>query len=822
MTASIEKLRRFFWLEAERDYDNRAVVGGLENMLETWEAEARADEIDEKLVNAIIARLRDYGRLSTDGRAEALEGLWKRIQRELNIEDDKTNPPTKLSKKPRVDKPKKAEDHQTAKPSKTKPSLEIPKAQPIDGPPAALEAAVTVLDGVGPTNAERLEKLGIRTLRDMLYHFPRRHDDYTRLLPIHRLQYGQDVTVIGTVRTTGVRSTRNKAKIAEAVVDDGTATLRVSWFNQPWATKDLNEGDQVVLSGTIDQYLGRLTMSNPELEMLEAEHLHTNRIVPIYPLTAKISQRWLRGMMNKVVNYWAPRVQETLPEGLREKAELFPLSHALLQTHFPDSWENLEAAQQRLAFDELFLMQLAVLQQKQDWQGQEARRFNTDAEWLNAQLSALPFQLTKAQQGALGDIQGDLASGRPMNRLIQGDVGSGKTVVAGLALAIIANAGAQSAIMAPTSILAEQHFRNLQTFLAGEGKPLNEAEIQLMIGATPEAEKKRIRQGLRDGDIKVVIGTHTLIEDPVVFSELELVVIDEQHRFGVQQRAALRGKGSNPHLLVMTATPIPRSLALTLYGDLDLSVIDELPPGRQEVGTYILFPRERERAYGLIRNELEAGRQVFLVYPLVEENESSQAKAAVEEHAKLKQDVFPNYDVLLLHGRLTPGEKEDVMARFRDGEGQVLVSTTVVEVGVDVANASVMLIEGANRFGLAQLHQLRGRVGRGTDKAYCILIPDHEDAAENERLKAMTETNDGFLLAERDLEQRGPGEFLGTRQSGFDDLRLASLTDARMIDKARRFAADVLDDDPQLSNPEHKALQVALARYWSNGTGDLS
>lgn len=816
MTLSITKLRKFFRLEAERGYDNGAVLGGLENMLESWEAEARAEQMSENLVQTIAARLKDYGRLSPEGRADALKGLWQRVRRET-IED-----PGELEKAPVPHQPA------SAAPKKPTPQAEhdlkdTEAETPSKLPPAALDDAITVLDGVGPKNAERLQKLGIHNLRDMLYHFPRRHDDYSQLLPIRKLKYGQDVTVIGTVRSKALRSVnKGKTKIAEAVVDDGTAALRITWFNQPWVTKNISEGDQVVLSGTIDQYLGRLTMSNPEWEMLEAEHLHTNRIVPVYPLTAKIGQRWLRSMMSKVVRQWARRVEDTLPNGLIENAELMPLPEALLQMHFPDSWEQLKAAKRRLAFDELFLLQLAVLQQKQLWAGQEARRFEVPEDWLNAQVVRLPFALTKAQERALQDLVSDLKSGRPMNRLLQGDVGSGKTVVAALAMAAVGRETAQAAIMAPTSILAEQHYQTLSKLLSVEGGSLAEEEIRLMVGATPEAEKKRIRADLKSGQIKLIVGTHTLIEDPVTFAELEMIVIDEQHRFGVQQRAALRSKGTNPHLLVMTATPIPRSLALTLYGDLDLSVIDELPPGRQEVGTYILFPRERERVYNLIRSQIDEGRQAFIIHPLVEESENSEAKAATEEYEELQKEIFPNHEVILLHGRMSAEGKEEAMLRFRDGEAKILASTTVVEVGVDVPNATVMLIEGANRYGLAQLHQLRGRVGRGAEKSYCILVPENEDAAENERLLAMTESNDGFLLAERDLEQRGPGEFLGTRQSGFDDLRLASLTDARMIEKARRHAQELLLADADLSQPEHKALKLALENYWSHSKGELN
>lgn len=409
-----------------------------------------------------------------------------------------------------------------------------------------------------------------------------------------------------------------------------------------------------------------------------------------------------------------------------------------------------------------------------------------------------------------------------MNRLLQGDVGSGKTVVAALAAAMVIRHGSQAAVMAPTSILAEQHYQNLRQLLTTATVLENEQQIRLMIGATPESEKNEIRTGLADGTIKFVIGTHALIEDPVQFADLQLTIVDEQHRFGVEQRAALRSKGTNPHLLVMTATPIPRSLALTVYGDLDLTVMDEMPPGRQEVGTYVLTPLERERAYRLILSQVEIGQQAFIIYPLVEESERSETRAAVEEHQRLEQEVFPQFNIGLMHGRLRQEDKESVMAKFHDHEYDILVSTSVVEVGVDVANATVMLIEGANRFGLAQLHQLRGRVGRGADKSYCILIPENSEAVENERLKVMVQTTDGFVLAEHDLEQRGPGEFLGTRQSGYAELKVASLSDVQLIEKARRQAQSLFLSDPELVRPENQPLSAALHQFWEESSGDIS
>jgi ATP-dependent DNA helicase RecG len=422
-----------------------------------------------------------------------------------------------------------------------------------------------------------------------------------------------------------------------------------------------------------------------------------------------------------------------------------------------------------------------------------------------------------------------------MNRLLQGDVGSGKTLIAATAMAVLASHGVQSALMAPTSILAEQHYKNLVPLLSnlpeltGENQlqsfpsVLEPDEICLLLGSTPEADKRMIRAGLESGRIKIVIGTHALIEDPIEFSDLQLAIIDEQHRFGVEQRAKLRQKSENPHLLVMTATPIPRSLALTVYGDLDLSVLDEMPPGRQPVETHIFLPTERERVYSLIRSQVTAGKQAFIIYPLVEESDESESKAAVDEHRRLQRDVFPNLKLGVMHGRLHPEEKETVMTKFRDHTLDILISTSVVEVGVDVPNATVMVIEGANRFGLAQLHQFRGRVGRGQDKAYCLLIPETPDAVENERLVSMTETNNGFILAERDLEQRGPGSFLGTRQSGYQaELQLADITDLDLIESARRQANLVIDKDPELDQPENQQLSLALTRFWGEGRGDIS
>ena len=849
MKPSLEKLHKFFKLEAERGFDNRAVVGGLERMLSHWEAEAKAEAIPTDIVEVVITRLRDYHHLSESSRQEALQGLWQRIQREfdgippLSFESQETNQKDTASAKSESSEKSTERSEGSEKtssgdqPLRPKSRSKKPAKSPVVASTettAALNAPITVLSGVGPRHAQTLSRLGLLTLRDMLYFFPRRYDDYSQLKPINHLKYGDELTVIATIQNVSTRPLRNgRTTLTEAIVSDGSGSLRVNWFNQPWRAKRLHNKMQVVLSGKIDQYLGRLVMNNPEMEQLDQKNLNTNRIVPVYSLTANITQRWLRRLMHQVVSYWAPRIQDPMPESLCLEANLVDLSTAILQAHFPDSADQLQLARHRLAIDEIFFLQLGLFEQKRLWHDREAQRFNVADEWFKDQTLRLPFELTSAQERILQDFRSDLDSGHPMNRLLQGDVGSGKTVLAALAIALVVHQSGQAAFMAPTSILADQHFNSLQTLLASQGAVIKPDEIKLLIGATPETDKEQIRKGLANGEIKVVVGTHALIEDPVSFSNLQFVVVDEQHRFGVEQRAALREKGDNPHLLVMTATPIPRSLALTIYGDLDVSVLDEMPPGRKPVSTHVLTPLERERAYSLIRTQIEHGHQAFIIYPFIEEGTDSsfleldkEAMAAVEEHQRLQKEVFPELQIGLLHGRLKPDEKDEEMNRFRDGKYHILVSTSVVEVGLDIPNATVILVEGANRFGLAQLHQLRGRVGRSKDKSYCLLIPQEAEQAENQRLAVMSETNDGFVLAEKDLEQRGPGEFLGTRQSGFSDLHIASLTNVKLIEKARGLAKKIFEDDPLLEKSEHHTLQMALAHYWGDGEqllgGDIS
>ncbi len=688
-----------------------------------------------------------------------------------------------------------------------------------------VDAPLTVLKGVGPETAADYARLGVTSLRDLLLYFPRRYDDYSRMKTINRLVFGEECTVIGMVTDANVRPMRGRnGKMLKITLSDATGSLEVTFFNQDYLARRLTPGRQIVISGRISEYLGYLTIVPKEWEDLDHELLSTGRIVPVYPASADLASKTIRRHTAQVVQYWAPRQADPLSAEIVARAGLMNYGQALAQIHYPDNQEQLATAQHRLAFDELLLLQLGVMRQRRQWQSHEAAPLQVSDEWFQNFVSTLPYPLTGAQQRAVADVRADIARDVPMNRLLQGDVGSGKTAVAGVAMAFAAQAGAQAAIMAPTSILAEQHFRTLSSLLSpalGEA-PAEAGSIRLLQGSTTAFEKEAIYAGLRSGAVKVVVGTHALIEDPVEFANLGLVVVDEQHRFGVAQRAALRGKGRSPHLLVMTATPIPRSLALTVYGDLDLTVLDEMPPGRQAIQTHLMQSQERERGYAYIRSQVAKGRQAFVIFPLVEESEKVEARAAVAEHERLQTEVFPDYRVGLLHGRLKPDEKDAVMAAFRAGEFQILVSTAVVEVGVDVPNATVMLIEGANRFGLAQLHQFRGRVGRGEHASACLLVSDAPNAQVDERLKAMVESQDGFYLAEKDLELRGPGDFLGTRQSGFAGLRMARLSDIPTIEKARREARLIFDADPELQAPEHQALADRLIQFWTPGAADAS
>jgi len=815
MTNVFERLQKILDLEQRQGYRNRAVFGGMDRLASHWEGDAlkeAANAQQEALIREIAALLRSYPAAEREARQRIVEDILSKVRQAAGLAAPPPQPPGE--KLPRQEK---ARPPRPSKPPITRP------APPPPSEPTGLDAPVTRLPGVGPAHARRLERLGVHTVGDLLYLFPRRYDDYSRLKTIDRLGYGEEATIIGNIWEIQSRKARKRdITVVNAVVGDATGTIQVTWFN-PYIVRYLRPGRTVVLSGKVDERLGRLVMVNPAWEPLDKELIHTGRLVPVYPLTEGISARWLRRLMKRAVDAWAGRVPDYLPAGVRERAGVLPLGRALKQIHFPDNRQLLEAARRRLAFDEFFLIQMGLMRLRHVWRSRPGRPLRVAPAQLQAYKAALPFRLTAAQERVLSEIVADLARPQPMNRLLQGDVGSGKTVVAAAAMWVAVCNGAQAAIMAPTEILAEQHYRNLCALFENLRHPQRQEPLRLalLIGSLKPKEKEAIRSAIAIGEVDIVIGTHALIQEAVSFRDLALIVIDEQHRFGVRQRAELRQKGYHPHVLVMSATPIPRSLALTIYGDLDLSVIDELPPGRQPIKTRWLKPWERERAYAFLHRQVEEGRQAFIICPLVEESEVLDAKAAVEEHQRLQREVFPDLRLGLLHGRMKGEEKEAVMRAFREGELDILVTTSVVEVGIDVPNATVMLVEGAERFGLAQLHQFRGRVGRGEQPSYCLLVSDAAKGEAAERLRALEEMQDGFALAEKDLELRGPGDFFGTRQSGLPELRMAQLGDLRTLEMARAEARRVFEQDPELRLPEHRQLARQVARFWQ-AQSDLS
>jgi ATP-dependent DNA helicase RecG len=690
-----------------------------------------------------------------------------------------------------------------------------------------LDAPVIRLPNIGPAFAQKLSKLGVETVRDLLYLLPHRYDDYSQLRTVDKLKFGEEATIIGTVWDVQTRDIGNDRKMVTARVGDGTGEIQMTWFN-PWIEKQLRVGQAYSFAGKVETYRRALVIRSPEFEPLDRALLSTGRLVPVYPLTEGLSVRWLRGIIKPALDAWGADLPDFLPDDIRRRFDLLTLAEAITQIHFPDNHERLAAAHRRLSFDEFLLLQIGALAARERFRGAPAKPLRAGDDELAPFVDSLPFAMTAAQQRALGEIAGDLQSDRPMGRLLQGDVGSGKTAVAAAALWVAVANGSQGAIMAPTEILAEQHARSFGRMFANmihpqTGQPVR---VALLTGAMPASEREETLAALAAGEVDIAIGTHALIQKGVEFRELALAVVDEQHRFGVEQRAALRQKGAQapgwqPHMLVMSATPIPRSLALTLYGDLDVSVIDEMPAGRTPIRTKWLTSSQRERAYGFIRRQVAEGRQAFIVYPLVEESALSEARAAVEEHARLSANIFPDLQLGLLHGRLKGDEKDAVMRAFSAGELQILVATSVVEVGIDVPNATVIMIEGAERFGLAQLHQFRGRVGRGEHPSYCILVSDVAEGEGVRRLEALENNTDGFALAQIDLELRGPGDFFGTRQSGLPPLQTAELSDLRTLEDAREAAKAVFREDPELVAPEHRELAAQVAAFWRGG-GDVS
>ncbi len=801
----VEALLKILELERSKGYEDVAVVGGLDRYLRNYLKKAK-DSGESSSASRICPPDFSYAALTRDQRQQWAEKTRRRLTEGPASEE---SPVKKLS----------------AGPAPVKQAPPTPPGVTLDSP-------ITAVKGVGPSTGPRFARLGVRTIREMLYFFPRRHMDYGNQRHISELEVGVEQTLVATVWEARQVNLGGRPG-TEAIVGDETGNVRAVWFNQPYLARRFRTNARLVLFGKVGVYKGKKVLESPEWELLESEDIsQANMLVPVYPLTEGLYPRTVRGLMKGIVSVWAPQLGDHLPADVRKRCALMGLSGAIQQAHLPDSAAMQNEARRRLAFDELFLIQLGVAARKMEWRETKASaQFRIDDALLRQFNDSLPFRFTPAQERVLKEILSDVSQMRPMSRLLQGDVGSGKTVVAMAALMMAAANGCQGALMAPTEILAEQHFNTISGLLSRLGPSEGESRLlvsfnslppypfvmALLTGSQKAAEKRRIQKMAAEGAVHLLIGTHALIQKSVEFQKLGLVVVDEQHRFGVLQRSALRQKGTNPHVLVMTATPIPRTLALTLYGDLDLSVIDELPPGRVAIETRWLEPAQRQAAYNFVRRKIGEGRQAFVVCPLIEESENIEAKAAVAEYKRLSEEVFPDLRLGLLHGRMSAADKESVMRSFKDRQLDILVSTPVVEVGIDVPNAVVMLIEGADRFGLSQLHQFRGRVGRGEHKSYCLLLAESPSFEGRERLKIIERTRDGFLLAEEDLRLRGPGEFFGTQQSGLPDLRMARLSDVALLEMARGEAIRLLDRDRQLKLPEHRLLAKEVARVWRAG-----
>jgi ATP-dependent DNA helicase RecG len=687
-----------------------------------------------------------------------------------------------------------------------------------------LDTPLQFVKGVGPQRAKLYEKLGLETVGDALLHLPRRHEDRSELTPLGRLAVGPAPrTCVGTV--AGVSPPpRGRPQVPLFVtLRDATGFLRAVWFGQPYLARVFRRGQRLIVHGKIqppNRGSGALEMRVDDYEIVEDaedETLHTGRLVPVYPSTAGLQQRPLRALMKRLVDTHAASVPEPLPAAVLARRQLLPLGEALRVGHFPATDAERAAGMRRLVFDDFLILEVGLAVRRHREGRRPGLSLNPPGELARRLRAGLPFALTAAQERVWKEIRADMAAPYPMNRLLQGDVGSGKTLVACLAIVTAVEAGYQAALMAPTEILAEQHALTLGRLLAPLG-----VEVTVLTNATRGKARRERLEALRAGAVGCVVGTHALVQKAVGFKRLGLAVVDEQHRFGVVQRAVLRGKGESPDVLVMTATPIPRTLALTLYGDLDVSVLDEMPPGRQRIVTGVRDEKGRGRVYAFLREQMQAGRQVYVVYPLVEESEALDLRAATDMASRLQSEVFPEFRVGLLHGRMSFGEKDAVMSEFRSGAIQLLVSTTVIEVGIDVPNATVMLVEHAERFGLSQLHQLRGRVGRGSEKSYCILMSQAASEEARRRLAAMEETSDGFRIAEADLGIRGPGDFIGTRQSGLPSFRVADLVrDAAVLEEARKEAFALVAADPDLARPEHRALRAGVLARW-RGKLDLA
>lgn len=668
---------------------------------------------------------------------------------------------------------------------------------------------IRYLKGVGPKRALALEKIGIRSIRDLLYFFPRRYEDRSQFRSITQLKLGEAITIRGEILKLYLRRLP-RMMLFEMVVGDATGALHAVWFNQPYLRKQFCVGQKIILYGKVEFFRNKLQMQSPEYEIVESEEesIHTGRIAPVYPLTSGLFQRSLRTTLYETLTHQLNRtVEEHLPEDFRSRLDFMPLKEAIFEMHFPSSFEQLKRARERIIFDEFFLFQLMLLikmkNQKTKYQSYPLKDGDKHFEAFQAQI---PFSLTASQEKVLREILDDLSQPHPMNRLLQGDVGSGKTVVAACALSLAAQNGLQGALLCPTELLAEQHYKKIKEWLGNAKERLG-----LLTSSTPEDRRERLLAELRQNKIAILIGTHALIQEDVKFHSLALLVIDEQHKFGVHQRSKLLSMNPRPHQLVMTATPIPRTLALTLYGDLKTSVIKELPKGRQPIKTYWIKRTHQPQILRHIREEIAKGHQAYFIFPLIEETEKSDMLAATKEYERLRLGIFQGIPMGLVHGRLEAYERDSLMTSFHRGETKILVSTSVIEVGVDNPNATLMVIENAERFGLSQLHQMRGRIGRGEHPSECFLFGEPKTEEGNQRLKILTQTQDGFLIAEEDLKLRGPGEFFGTRQSGDFLFRVGNpIVDEALLVQARKAAIELVKNDKFETSPEWQATKNLL------------
>ena len=818
-------------LEQTREYDDKAVAGGLDRFLSHWHTELTSLITFRSYLPEIF--LTTYSALDKRQRQEWVVN-WLEA---LNPTD------TTLPEYQAV-----AYNDGPIAPSappitaeSTSETSGHPKLTPQVSTRLNPDVPVDRLRGISAKISDRFEKLGVLSIRDLLYFFPRRHIDYSRITPISEIKPDQEITLHGVVwesRAVNMGS-GGRLKSTEAIISDESGNMKITWFGQSFLVRTIKANSRIAVSGKATVYRGHIGLQSPDYDILNdyGTPLNTSRHVPVYPLTNGITLRNLRRFMWQCLNEWLQGITDHIPHEITQRCNLMPLSDAISQAHFPTDELSLTNSRRRLAFDELFTLQVAVLRRRAELQKTEASiSITPDQSVLKSFEDSLSFPLTPAQKRCIDEIISDLSKGvAPMNRLLQGEVGSGKTIVTLTALIATITSGYQGSIMVPTEVLAEQHFqtiKNLFNDTVSDSKTKNiltihlpssdrPMQVALLTGSTRARAKSDIIDKLKSCEIDLVIGTHTLIESEIEIPNLGLAVMDEQHRFGVLQRSELKQKGSeNPHSLIMSATPIPRTLSLTLYGDLDVSTIDTLPPGRQTIQTRWIGPDRRDIAYGFISKQIESGRQAFIIYPLIDESDSIEARSAIEDHKTLSQDIFPQCNVGLLHGRMSSKEKDKVMRAFRDKDIQILISTAVVEVGIDIPNATVMMIESADRFGLSQLHQFRGRVGRGEHKSYCILVSDDPSELAKERLSALENINDGFKLAEVDLELRGPGDFFGTRQSGLPDLKMAKLSDRDILESARREASSVLDEDPDLSLKKHLGIKDRVAAFLSRVTDE--